>query len=209
MVLFAKSPVPGRVKTRLAAVVGDDAAARLHTAFVWDTLDKLREFNDFADVELHTDTPTDAWEDAAVARQVQAPGGLQLKLLHAIEQGLAAARPQVIILGSDSPTLPRGHLHRLIQSQADVVLGPCEDGGYYAIGCRRAHPGMFAGVQWSTRNVLEETERAARGCGLMVEKGDPWYDVDGPDDLARLAEEQDLPPHTREALRAAGIGRAV
>src|SRR4026208_495344 len=99
MVLFAKAPVPGRAKTRLAAVVGDAAAARLHTAFVWDTLDKLREFNDFADVELHTDTPTNAWEDAAVARKVQAPGGLQLKLLHAIEQGLAPAPPPGALLG--------------------------------------------------------------------------------------------------------------
>ena len=201
MILFAKAPIPGRVKTRLAAAIGAVQAAELHRAFVADTLAKLAAFRDFADIELHTDTITDAWIDSDVTQGLQAAGGLELKLLHAIATAIEAGRPQEMILGSDSPTLPRGHIHRLLDSTADVSLGPCEDGGYYAIACRRVHPEMFAGVQWSTPHVLEQTERAARAAGLNVERGDLWYDVDGSEDLARLMQEPVLPPCTRQAVR--------
>jgi len=200
MILFAKAPVEGRVKTRLAAAIGAARATALHRAFVADSLAKLNEFTNLADIELHTDILTDAWSEPGVAREVQTPGNLQLKLLHALGKALAAGRPQVIVFGSDSPTLPRAHVHRLLESAADVALGPCEDGGYYAIACRRVHPDMFAGVTWSTPEVLEQTERAARACGLSVERGDEWYDVDGPDDLKRLMAEPELPPCTRQAL---------
>jgi hypothetical protein len=203
MILFAKAPVAGRVKTRLAAEIGVRRAAELHRAFVTDSLAKLKEFTNVADLQLHTDVPTDAWSELDVAREVQTPGGLQLKLLHALGHGLAAGRPQVIIFGSDSPTLPQAHVRRLLGSTADVALGPCEDGGYYAIACRRVHPDMFAGVAWSTPDALEQTERAARACGLSVERGDLWYDVDGPEDLARLMAEAKLPGSTAQALGTA------
>jgi rSAM/selenodomain-associated transferase 1 len=201
MILFAKAPVAGRVKTRLGAQIGPLRAAELHRAFVADTIEKLKQFGDVADLELHTDISTDAWNDPHVTRHLQTPGGLQLKLLHALEGELRAGRPQVIIFASDSPTLPRAHIQRLLDAPSDVALGPCEDGGYYAIACRRVDPEMFAGVEWSTVNVLEQTERAARACGLSVERGDLWYDVDSSEDLARLMAVPDLPPRTRQALR--------
>ena len=181
-----------------------DCAAELHRAFVTDSLAKLKEFTNVADLQLHTDIHTDAWSELGVAREVQIPGDLQLKLLHALGQGLAAGRPQVIIFGSDSPTLPHAHVRRLLDSTADVALGPCEDGGYYAIACRRIHPDMFAGVAWSTPNALEQTERAAGACGLSVERGDLWYDVDGPEDLARLLAEPGVPSSTARALGMTG-----
>lgn len=209
MILFAKAPVAGRVKTRLAAEIGAARAAALHRAFVADSIAKLKEFTDLADIELHTDISTDAWSELDVARQVQTPGDLQLKLLHALGQGLAAGRRQVIIFGSDSPTLPRAHVHKLLSSAADIALGPCEDGGYYAIACRRVHPEMFAGVAWSTSSVLEQTERAARASGLSVERCALWYDVDAPEDLVRLRAEPELPPSTRQALWNVAIGGSI
>ncbi len=204
MILFAKAPVAGCVKTRLATEIGARRAAELHRAFVTDSLAKLKEFTTVADLQLHTDIPTDAWSELDVAREVQTPGGLQLKLLHALKHGLAAGRPQVIIFGSDSPTLPHAHVRRLFDATADVALGPCEDGGYYAIACRRLHQDMLADVAWSTLDALEQTERAARACGLSVERGDLWYDVDGPEDLARLMAEPDLPSATARVLGIVG-----
>ena len=201
MILFAKAPIPGRVKTRLAAAIGAGQAAELYRAFVADTIGKLIEFKDLADIELHTDIITDAWSEPSVARDLQAAGGLELKLLHALAGAIQAGRSQAMILGSDSPPLPRGHIQRLLDSTADIALGPCEDGGYYAIACRRLHPEIFAGVEWSTRYVLEQTERAARAAGLSVERGDLWYDVDGPEDLARLMQDPALPPCTWQAVR--------
>jgi len=205
LVLFAKAPVPGRVKTRLAAEWGEEAAAGLHSAFVLDTLEKLRHFNKFADLELHTDISTDAWGETGVARDLQVAGTLELKLIHALSRGLDQGRSVVMILGSDSPTLPDECIHRLLESRADVALGPCEDGGYYAIACRRVASEMFTGVKWSTGHVLEQTERAAGACGLAVERGQLWYDVDFPADVMRLAAESRLPRHTREILRKLAI----
>jgi rSAM/selenodomain-associated transferase 1 len=202
IILFAKAPIAGCVKTRLASEIGDGRAVQLHRAFVADTIAKLSAFREFADLQLHTDIPTDAWSELNVTRELQSSGGLQLKLLHALAVALDAGRPRAIVFGSDSPTLPHAHVLRLLESTADVTLGPCEDGGYYAIACRRVHPEMFAGVEWSTPHVLDQTERAARACGLSVERGDLWYDVDSPEDLVRLMAEPELPYCTSRALRA-------
>jgi glycosyltransferase A (GT-A) superfamily protein (DUF2064 family) len=128
-------------------------------------------------------------------------------MLHAISTELARGRPRVMIVGSDSPTLPRAHLERLLSSRADVALGPCEDGGYYAISCGKAHPEMFAGVEFSSPGTLGQTVRAARACDLTVELGEPWFDVDSPVELERLALSQGLPRHTADCLGHLGFPR--
>src|SRR5260370_5799782 len=118
-------------------------------------------------------------------------------MLPALSKALARGREQVCIVGSDAPTLPPTHLPALLSSPADVALGPCEDGGYYAIACRRTHAAMFQGVQWSSADALSQTECAARACGLSVERGPSWYDVDRPEDLSRLLHDADLPARVR------------
>jgi len=196
VILFARAPVPGRVKTRLAASIGAEAAADLHSCFVKDMMDKLETLRPRAELELHTDTDTDAWNGRGVARFVQANGDLGRRMFEALRCGLEAGRAPVMILGSDAPTLPLAHLEALLGSAADVALGPTEDGGYYAISCRRVHAGMFEGVEWSGPRALEQTCAAIRACGLSVELGPAWYDIDTPEDLARLAAAPHLPVHT-------------
>jgi len=197
IILFAKAPLAGNVKTRLQAKLGAEATLALHEAFVLDMLDKLLTLSDLADIELHTDTKTDAWRRAKVTRRVQVAGDLGLKMLHALSTALARGREQACIVGSDAPTLPAAHLRALLSSPADVALGPCEDGGYYAIVCRRTHAAMFQGVRWSSAEALSQTEQAARACGLSVERGPGWYDVDRPEDLPRLLRDGDLPARVR------------
>src|SRR5215212_1268509 len=136
IILFAKAPVTGRVKTRLQGWLGPGTTLALHRAFVLDMLDKLFTLRHFADIELHTDIETDAWNASGVTRGLQSPGDLGLKMLHALSTGLAQGRERVCIVGSDAPSLPAAHLMALLASPADVALGPCEDGGYYAIACR-------------------------------------------------------------------------
>lgn len=182
IILFAKAPVPGRVKTRLAAQLGDIPAAELHRAFVLDTIDLLEPFSDCVDVEIHSDVTTGAWP----VERLQHGPDLGARMLHALSDSLRIGRPQVCILGSDSPTLPSGHLSALLASPEDVALGPTEDGGYYAIACRRVHPAMFLDVPWSSGDTLVATERAVRACGLSVTRGPLWYDVDEFADLERL-----------------------
>jgi rSAM/selenodomain-associated transferase 1 len=195
IVLFAKAPVPGRVKTRLQPPLTPAQAAVLHTAFVHDALALLTGCPD-ADVELHTDIPTDAWPEWQVPRKLQISGDLGLRMVHALAGALQAGRPQAIIVGSDAPTLPAAHLRWLLDATADVALGPCDDGGYYAIACRRAHPRMFEGVEWSTPRALAQTRAAAERCGLTVVLGPSWFDVDESQDLERLLRSGALPLYT-------------
>jgi rSAM/selenodomain-associated transferase 1 len=196
VLLFAKAPIPGRVKTRLEPSLTPEEAATLHEAFVRDALAMLAGTTPESDIALYTDTATDAWADVEVARALQVEGDLGARMLAAIEAGLAAGRPRVTIVGSDAPTLPPEHLKRLWMTDVDVALGPTDDGGYYAISCRRTHPEMFRGVAWSAARTLTDTVRACEACGLNVAVGPSWYDIDTPDDLRRLAREPVLPPHT-------------
>lgn len=196
VILFAKAPVSGNVKTRLVPHLSPIEAANLHEAFVSDMLEMLQDDLPNVDLELQTDEPTGAWVQHGVTQKSQAPGDLGARLLFALTNALAEGRPQAVVLGSDAPTLPASWLKKLLCSRADVVLGPSSDGGYYAIGCRRTHPRMFHGVAWSGPEALKQTERGIRQCGLTVETGPEWFDVDEPADLDRLLSAGDLPRHT-------------
>lgn len=198
VIVFARAPRPGRVKTRLS--LPPERAVLLHTAFVRDTLEML---SGFPAVELSTDEDTPAWDEYPVVRSVQGAGGLGEKLQAAIEGGLARGHCPVLILGSDSPTLPAGHVQALLDSTEDAALGPTEDGGYYAISCRRAVPSMLAGVNWSSPRTLETTVDALTRAGLAVELGPRWFDIDEPADLDRLKLDPHLRRHTRTALAPA------
>lgn len=204
IILFAKAPVAGRVKTRLQPRLGPAATVKLHDAFVRDGIAMLISLAGSAGIELHSDIETDAWREAPVTRKLQCAGGLGLKMFHALAAALAEGRPSACIVGSDSPTLPAAHVKELLASSADVALGPSEDGGYYAIACRRVHREMFRGVEWSTADTLRQTVEAAKRCGLSVELGQLWYDVDEYADLERLLRSPGLPPHT--SAWAAGHG---
>lgn len=204
IILFAKAPVPGQVKTRLQPVLSAEQAAELHLSFVQDALEKLLVLKNLAEIELHTDSLTEAWRSYPVNRALQAAGGLGARMLHAIRSAFEAGREQVLIVGADAPTLPVDYLQEILASPADVTLGPTEDGGYYAIGVRRAHEDMFAGVEWSTELALEQTRAAAEAQGLSVALGRPWFDVDGPADLVKLITGR-TPPHTTAWLKKHGL----
>ena len=124
-------------------------------------------------------------------------------MLHCFEQVRDAGYGPLLILGSDSPALPPSHLAgwpgRLAEHPA--VIGPAEDGGYWAIGCRAPHPRMFAGVEWSSPLTLAQTEAALAACGLAPGRLSEHWDVDTPEDVDRLAAEEHLPPQTRQWLR--------
>lgn len=184
MILFAKAPVPGKVKTRLVPAITPEQAAQLHRQMVDSAWELLASFRPGAAVELHTDVPTTAWPRLH-PRRLQTNGDLGCRMLAALEGGLAAGYSRCLILGSDAPGLPRTHLAELLESTADVALGPTEDGGYYAIACGRADARMFDRVRWSTEHTLADTVAAAQACGLGVETGSPWFDIDTPEDLAR------------------------
>src|SRR5260370_33694286 len=123
IILFAKAPVAGRVKTRLEEALGTEATLSLHQAFVLDTLDKLLTLREAADIELHTDIQTDVWRHPEVTSRTQMPGDLGLKMLHAFGSRWAC------IVEDDAPTLPAAHIEPSLARPAGVSLGPHEDDG--------------------------------------------------------------------------------
>jgi rSAM/selenodomain-associated transferase 1 len=201
IIVFAKAPTPGRVKTRLIPPLDAEGAAALHSAFVLDTIESLQSLTPIADLELHTDTETAAWEGVPVPRRVQHEGYLGLKMLKALGAALERGHPRAFIFGSDSPNLPIGHVRALLDLDADLVFGPADDGGYYAIGARRVRPEIFAGVRWSTPYALGDTIRSAEACGLTTVNGPGWFDIDDASGLDRLRTAGSIPHHTAEALK--------
>lgn len=185
--VFAKAPIAGRVKTRLVPPLSMEEAAQLHERLVADVWQRLPGDAQF---ELHTDQPTAAWPDIS-PRRVQVSGDLGARMFHAMQTGLAAGHPCVAVVGGDIPDFPTAYMERLLSAGAAVALGPTLDGGYYAIVCRQIRRDMFDGVRWSTSHALADTIAACARAGLTIFTGEPWHDVDRPEDLDLL------PPHLR------------
>ncbi len=198
--VFAKAPVPGRVKTRLQPVLSAQQCCELHHSFTSDVLTSLEGFKAEADAELHLSEPTESWNEFYLPRKLQVGADLGERMWNAARAALDSGRPQVLLIGTDAPTLPAGHLKALLASPADIAFGPTEDGGYYAVMFRKAPHGLFDGVPWSTETTLAASVAAAERLGLQVALGPAWFDVDSPADLARLVQSP-LPAHTGSWFR--------
>jgi hypothetical protein len=191
IVLFAKAPISGRVKTRLAKEYGDAVALGLHQAFV---LDAAARASSNWPIELHTDVETDAWPTLTCPRRLQRPGDLGVRLYAALEEALARGWERVAILGADAPDLPAAHIAHLFEPDADVCFGPAEDGGFWGVACRRVAAGMFEGVPWSSPQTLAASVAGCRASALNVALAPWWADVDEPADLLRVAASSSLEP---------------
>ena len=120
----------------------------------------------------------------------QPSGDLGARLSFLSQAAFCHGARGVIVVGSDHPNLPDEYLERavkILRGRRDrIVLGPTEDGGYYLVGMNRFHPEIFEGIHWSTSTVLEETLERAKRIGIRVELLPKWFDLDRPEDLARI-----------------------
>jgi rSAM/selenodomain-associated transferase 1 len=206
--LFGKQPVPGTVKTRLAAVFGPEFAAAAYAAMLFDLLDAWGSdrFLALGGRRVLVYAPEDAgpWFDPRVpdafALQPQTEGDLGQRMRAFFTGEIEQGARRVIVIGSDSPTLdPTIVISAFLCLEGrDVVLGPATDGGYYLVGCRGAVPPIFGEIAWGTADVLGQTIDRLRDTGLSLAVLPPWYDVDTPEDWRMLA------GHIR-ALRRAGM----
>lgn len=195
LILFAREPLPGRVKTRLAAAIGDQAAADLYETMLQDVLKSVRELSD-VDTVVYWDCeegalPLLAGKYRCRSRR-QIPGDLGQRMRGAFEEMFADGCGLCCIIGSDAPDLPLPYIleaYRLLSAQqADAVLGPCMDGGYYLLGLRYVWPQLFTGIQWGSAAVLEQSLTAARDSGLPVSLLPVWQDIDTLEDLQAFRE---------------------
>jgi hypothetical protein len=187
--IFVKPPLAGTVKTRLVPAVTPEQAASLAAAFFADTL-ALAGSCAWARVVVACDgDPAPLGLDAGVEVWPQGGGDLGERMERVLRRALDKV-PAAIAIGTDSPGLPRQRLEaaRGLLEQHDAVVGPSEDGGYYLLGLRRCPEGLLRGLPWSEACTRRETVARLRAEGFRVAETEPWFDVDLPADLARLAE---------------------
>lgn len=181
--VFAKRPAPGRVKTRLAADTSPEWAARVASAFLLDTLARLADFDARRVLAYAPDDAAAYFTPLAGDRFVPAPqggGDLGQRMAAFFQSELRAGVASVVLLGTDSPTLPITYVDQAFREleRADVVLGPATDGGYYLVGCARRLPPIFEGVTWGSPRVLAETVARLAAPDWTLALLPPWYDVD-------------------------------
>jgi rSAM/selenodomain-associated transferase 1 len=187
--VFAKPPRPGVAKTRLAATIGDRAAAALAGAFLRDTWEALAKIPWAAPVLATTDVEWAARDLHLPAHQIwpQGEGDLGDRLERVMSRALSSSAA-VIAIGSDSPGLPARSLDaaRAGLTIGSAVIGPADDGGYYLIGLPCCRPGLLAEIPWSTPETRARTIDRLQAHGLRTQLLEPWFDIDGPVDLERL-----------------------
>jgi len=217
LALVARAPIAGRCKTRLIPALGAEGAARLYEAMLHDSLRALASVGasrlvllaapEEGGVEVLRALAPAPWEVVP-----QSGGELGARLQSAMLR-LTVSGDAVVFVGSDSPALPAEALASSLTFLArpgKVVLGPCDDGGYYLIGLSSPVKALFQQMPWSTSAVLETTRNRCRALGLAVHELPSSYDVDDDRGLARLvAEPRERAPRSYDVLRALGVRSAA
>jgi uncharacterized protein len=190
LAILAKTPVAGAVKTRLIPALGPEGAAVLHARLIELTLETACAAGIGPVTLWVTPAPPHTYFTALASRlpialAAQPDGDLGARMLTACE---AAAGPAIVI-GTDCPALTPSHLREaadVLRAGTDVVVAPAEDGGYVLIGSRKPQAQLFAGMTWGVDTVMAETRRRLMNGRLTWRELLPLWDVDRPEDLARL-----------------------
>lgn len=193
--IFAKAPVPGRVKTRLVPPLTPAEAADLARACLEETLDRFPGRVRAAWTLFLDGEPDEGLRAAAAVARVriapQGEGDLGARLERAFTRLRREGARRVVAIGADSPTLPPGRIAVALEllDSRDAVIGPAEDGGYYLIGLSREAGDLFRETPWGTADVARVAAERALARGFTLERLPAWYDVDDAASLRRLANE--------------------
>jgi len=193
LIIFAREPIPGRVKTRLATSIGEVPAAEAYATMLGNVIDTSRQMNDIGTVVFWDCDPVSlpilAARYSCHSRR-QSPGDLGERMQAAFEAMYAGGFGICCIIGSDAPDLPVSYIQEafdlLIAQKTDVVFGPAEDGGYYLLGMSRLWPQLFINIDWSTPHVLCQSLAAAERSGIKTTLLPEWYDIDTQEDLEKF-----------------------
>jgi uncharacterized protein len=204
--------VPGMtvVKSRLHESLGAERATELYRCFLFDRLDAVATLRDISGAVAFTPREAEALmrtlTPPALRLVPQRGADLGERLSNILTELLDRGHAGAIAVDSDSPTLPMAYVVEaatvLSGGKCDVVLGPCEDGGYYLVGLRFPQPALFEGIPWSTNAVFAMTLDKARARGLSVHVLPQWFDVDTEADLRRLHADMTAGTHNPERTYA-------
>jgi len=192
LIVFAKAPVAGAVKTRLIPALGAEAAAALAARLLAHTVAAgMAAGFDHVELCVAPDTSHPAFGALAAAHllvlTVQGEGDLGARMDRALTRVLRHHHHAVLI-GTDAPALDAARLRDAAQAlrSADAVFVPALDGGYALVGLQRPQPALFQGIAWSTAQVMAQTRARALAAGLTWAERDPVSDIDEPADLVHL-----------------------
>lgn len=196
LIVFAKAPRLGKVKTRLSPPLTTEQSLDLHRALVEVTLNRFECFKrPLIDHHLYLSEPLGNDKHLEIPsgwiQQIQEGNHLGERLETAFRRAFDDGIKRVVVLGSDSPTLPFQCVEEAFDDlvRFDAVLGPSLDGGYYLMGCSRFIPEVFKDISWGKSTVLRETAEVLNRVQCSFSYLIDWYDIDTDEDLMRLREE--------------------
>ncbi len=199
LVVFAREPLAGRVKTRLARGTGAEAAAAVYSALLEHTVDTARAAGIEATLSLAA-APTARWAaELDLPFEVQSGGDIGGRMAESFDRRFSTGSDRVVIIGSDNARLQPDHIRSAFAALEDlpVVFGPAEDGGYWLVGQRLPGADLFTGVPWSSPDTLETTRERLRNLEISWHELETLPDVDTAEDLRRAISD----PRVSEALR--------
>jgi uncharacterized protein len=213
LILFARTPRIGKVKTRLNPDLSQETILKLYTRFLNDSIEKILRISE-SDHFIAGFPKEDLayFENISQKRGVsvfpQSGDDLGEKMRNAFDDRFSDGYEKVVIIGSDSPSLPLENIRMAFRSEKDIVIGPSADSGYYLIGMCGRRIEVFEGVKWGSEAVLRETLEKVQVAKASLELLPIWYDVDEFQDLALLKTHakclsysgQDFPKETLEFL---------
>ncbi len=188
LVIMAKAPEPGSVKTRLKGHLTDSERVALYERMLSDTVERLRQVPDTDTFITYSCTGNgEYFSRFGLPIFPQQGEGLGTRMLLALERVLKKGYSRAALVGADIPGLGPGEVMAALGllDFADAAFGPAADGGYYLVACKKPHPEVFMGVEWSMPNTLMQTLRRAADAGLKTALGPVLEDVDTVDDLRR------------------------
>lgn len=210
IIVFAKQPLNGAVKTRLLPALSEEAATELYARMLQDTLDSVGRLSGITPFIFFEESPEAAayFKEMApaIASYEQKGKDLGERMKSAFEAVFAKGFSEIAIIGTDSPDLPLEYIYEafalLEYEHTDVVFGPAEDGGYYLMAMKRVWDELFTGLPWSSENLLEESLSRAHNHCIGASMTPSWYDIDIPEDLGRstLLDESCRAVNTREFI---------
>ncbi|PSQ97258.1 MAG: glycosyltransferase [Bacteroidetes bacterium SW_9_63_38] len=218
LLVFAKIPRPGHVKTRLTPVLTPEEAARLYRAFLRDALDVYADLP--VDVRLYLAPPFTADDVQAVPDAIsvheQRGDGLGARMKKAFRDVLVDGGTRAVIVGTDHPTLPPAFVEQAfttLEGDRTVCIGPSDDGGYYLLGMTAVYPQLFDGMHYSHDDVFADTLTRVGRTDARLTVLPPWYDVDTPTALQRLVDDLSTTdvaaPRTRTLIEDLDLDRLL
>ncbi len=207
LLMFTKSPIIGKVKTRLQPELSPKESLQIYKAMVEDNVEKHNNLQ-FCDLKIFY-YPSDSekemkdWLGNDIDFYPQKGKDLGERMHNAITKILSQNYKKVLLIGSDIPTVNKSSIVRGFAKLEtfDVVLGPCEDGGYYLIGMKEAHAKLFQEIPWSTSEVLHLTKQKAQKESLDLIQLELKSDIDTFEDLSRLWDQLNIINSSKEELR--------